>query len=147
MKQGIMLGVMGGVSILVVAIVFFAMRRRRPKELKSEQFQTKWQELQKMCADKASWKKVVHDADHLLDEALRKKRIRGKSMGERMVHAQRLFTNNDGVWFGHKLRNRVEAEPDMRLKEDDVKDALIGIRQGLKDLGALPETKKAGGKS
>lgn len=135
------------ISLLVVLLVgaasFFIMRKRQPHELKIEQFQTKWQDLQKMCSDKKLWKSAVNEADHLLDEALRKKHIRGKSMGERLVHAQRMFTNNDGVWFGHKLRNRVESEPDIKLKEADVKDALIGIRQGLKDLGALPETKKA----
>jgi len=136
------------IALIAFVLVLFligllVVRRRRPRELKSEQFQTKWQELQKMCSDKKLWKRVVHDADHLLDEALRKKHVRGKSMGERMVHAQRLFTNNDGVWFGHKLRNRVEAEPDIKLKEGDVKDALVGIRQGLKDLGALPDSKKA----
>lgn len=134
-------------SIIVVLLVglasFYTIRKRQTYDLKIDQFQTKWQELQKMLSDKTKWKTAVDAADHLLDEALRKKHIRGKSMGERLVHAQRLFTNNDGVWFGHKLRNRVESEPDMKLKEADVKDALVGIRQGLKDLGALPETKKA----
>lgn len=131
------------VIMIVGAASFQILRKRQPRVLNSEQFQTKWQELQKMCADKQLWKSAVNEADQLLDEALRKKHIRGRSMGERLVHAQRMFTNNDGVWFGHKLRNRVEAEPDMRLKEADVKDALVGIRQGLKDLGALPTTKKA----
>lgn len=131
------------VIVLVGAASFQILRKRQPRLLNSEQFQAKWQELQKMCADKKLWKSAVNQADQLLDEALRKKHIRGRSMGERLVHAQRMFTNNDGVWFGHKLRNRVEAEPDMRLKEADVKDALVGIRQGLKDLGALPTTKKA----
>jgi hypothetical protein len=133
--------------MLLIAVVgaasFLILRKRDTHELKVDQFQTKWQELQKMCSDKTKWTSAVDAADHLLDEALRKKHIRGKSMGERLVHAQRMFTNNDGVWFGHKLRNRVESEPDMKLKEADVKDALIGIRQGLKDLGALPEVKKA----
>ncbi len=134
------------VVLLVGAASFYLIRKRQTYDLKIDQFQIKWQDLQKMLSDKTKWKVAVGAADHLLDEALRKKHIHGKSMGERMVHAQRLFTNNDGVWFGHKLHSRVESEPDMKLKEADVKDALIGIRQGLKDLGALPEAKKADGK-
>ena len=59
-------------------------------------------------------------------------------MGERLVSVQRRLTDNDGAWFGHKLRNKLEADPGTKLKEVDVKDALIGIRQALKDLGALP---------
>jgi hypothetical protein len=58
------------------------------------------------------------------------------------VRAQRLLSDNDGVWFGHKLRNKIESEPDTKLKEKDVKDALIGTRQALKDLGALPDGKQ-----
>jgi len=54
-----------------------------------------------------------------------------------LVKAQRLFSDNDGVWFGHKLRARIDADPVAKLKESEVKQALIGIRQGLKDLGAM----------
>lgn len=125
--------------ILVVGLVLW--RRRRP--IQTDRYQQKWHELQQLCRDKAAWPKAVLDADRLLDEALRKRRFGGKTMGERMVKAQRTFTDNDGAWFGHKLRNKIEADPEMKLKEADVKDALIGIRQALKDLGALPQNKKS----
>lgn len=113
----------------------------RERKLKVVRFQKKWQELQKMCSSKENWAEAIHNADALLDEALRKKRIRGKNMGERLVKAQRMLSDNDGVWFGHKLRAKIEAEPEMKLKETDVKNALVGIRQALKDLGALPGKK------
>jgi hypothetical protein len=38
---------------------------------------------------------------------------------------------------------KVLADPDMRLREDDVKAALIGFRQALRDIGALPDNKEA----
>ena len=136
MNKIIVAAAAGGVLVLA-AVVFLIIRRFRPRPLKTEQFQTKWRDLQKKCADKKLWKEAVFEADALLDEALRKKRIRGKNMGERLVKAQRLFSDNDSVWFGHKLRNKTEADPKLRLKERDVKDALFGIRQALKDLGAL----------
>ena len=114
---------------------------RRERQLKVVRFQKKWQELQKMCSSKENWAEAINTADKLLDEALRKKRIRGKNMGERLVKAQRMLSDNDGVWFGHKLRAKIEAEPEMKLKESEVKNALMGIRQALKDLGALPGKK------
>ena len=123
--------------IVVVAGMFTFWRRRRP--IKTERFQDRWKELQSLCRNKEDWSKALISADKLLDEALKKKRMSGKTMGERMVKAQRLFSDNDGVWFGHKLRNKVEADPGMKLKEDEVKSALIAIRQALKDLGALPK--------
>ncbi len=130
-------------ALIVAGVVFGLLRRRRP--INTDRFQEAWKDLQKLCRDKATWPQAITNADKLLDEALRKKRFGGKTMGERMVKAQRAFTDNDGVWFGHKLRNKIEAEPEMKLKETDVKDALIGIRQGLKDLGALPDNKKGDG--
>ncbi|HKR81758.1 MAG TPA: hypothetical protein VJR27_02030 [Candidatus Saccharimonadales bacterium] len=114
---------------------------RRERKLKAARFQKKWQELQKMCSSKENWAEAVWGADKLLDEALRKKHIRGKNMGERLVQAQRLLSDNDGVWFGHKLRAKIEADPEVKLKEPEVKNALVGIRQALKDLGALPSKK------
>jgi hypothetical protein len=83
------------------------------------------------------WPMAVIQADNLLDEALKKRRYKGKTMGERMVSAQKTFTNNNQMWFGHKLRNRIVHESDIKLAEKDVKTALIGLRQALRDLGAL----------
>lgn len=134
--------IMVGLGLFVLAavlfVVWFFALRRRPRRLNQPYFQERWLSLQKQLSDKASWAQVVLDADKLLDEALKKKRIRGKGMGERLVHVQRILTDNDSVWFGHKLRSKIEQEPDTKLKEADVKQALIGIRQALKDLGALP---------
>ena len=128
-------------TLAVCAIVGLLIIRRRPKALKTEKFQEKWRDMQKLCASKDTWRQAVIDADSLLDEALKKKRFAGKTMGERLTKAQRLLTNNEAVWFGHKLRNKLESEPDTKLKEKEIKDALIGIRQALKDLGALPDGK------
>lgn len=125
----------------VLALVFLVagvgVFKFKPRKLNTQYYQQRWTELQKLCGSKDTWPLAVINADKLLDEALKKLRYRGKTMGERMVAAQRTFSDNDGVWFGHKLRNKLVHEPDIRLKERDVKDALIGIRQGLKDLGAL----------
>jgi hypothetical protein len=127
--------------IVVLAAGFILWRRRRPLQI--DRFQQRWQEVQQLCRDKAAWPNAVLSADKLLDEALKKRRFNGKTMGERLVKAQRALTDNDGAWFGHKLRNKIETDPEVKLKETDVKDALMGIRQALKDLGALPQSKKA----
>ena len=80
---------------------------------------------------------AVIDADKLVDEALKKLRFNGKTMGERLVAAQRSLSNNDGVWYAHKLRNRLVHEPSVRLKKNEAQSALTGFRQALRDLGAL----------
>lgn len=112
-------------------------RWKRPPKLKQEYFKAEWQELQKLLRNKERWDVALITADNLFDMALRKNRYRGASMGERMVKAQKRFTDNDGAWFAHKLRKEVESNPDFKLTEKDLKQALIAIRQVLKDLGAL----------
>ncbi len=107
------------------------------RKLKTKKFQEQWKELQKYCSSKDTWSLAVIDADKLLDEALKKKGIKGKSMGERLVEAQRQLSDNDGVWFAHNLAKKLLADSVARLREADVKKSLIGIRQALRDLGAL----------
>lgn len=111
--------------------------RRKPKELNKAYYQERWQALQKLCKDKSTWPLAVIDADKLLDEALKRSKYKGKTMGERLVAAQRDIASNDEVWFGHKLRNRLVHEHNVTLTEKMVKEALMGIRGALKDLGAL----------
>jgi hypothetical protein len=132
-----------GTIILVVAaafvllIVFAFVYRRIPKKLHDDKFLDDWKRLQAYCRDKKTWGQAIIDADKLFDKALRRRKFKGKRMGERMVSAQRMISNNDQLWFAHNLAKKVIAKPEMKLKEDDVKLALIGFRQSLKDLGAL----------
>jgi hypothetical protein len=133
--------VIAGVAVVVVLGIAVFVLRHRPKHLKVLYYQTKWAELQKLCGSKATWSEAIINADKLLDDALKKKRFGGKSPGERLVAAQRKFTDNDSIWFAHKLRDKIKVEPKIKLRERDVKNALLGVRQALKDIGALPDGK------
>jgi hypothetical protein len=129
----------GGMAIAFVIALLLVWRWWRPARLNTVFFQERWKELQKLLRNKEQWAAAILDADKLLDTALKKKRIRGRNTGQRLVRAQRLFSDNDSLWFGHKLRNKIAADPQMKLREKDVKQALVGIRQALKDVGALPQ--------
>lgn len=127
-----------GAGVLLLALVLVAgVLSRRPRKLNTEAYTEKWKELQKLLRDQATWPLAIINADKLLDQALKERKYKGKSMGERLVAAQRDIQYNDDVWYGHKLRNKLVHEQDVKLKERDVKDALLGIKQALKDLGAM----------
>ena len=123
-----------GAGFVLLAVVAMSI----PKRLKSRYFVTEWRQLQSFCKDKGRWPEAIGSADMLLDRALKKRKFKGGSMGERMVSAQRTFSDNDAAWFAHNLHKKVKADPAFKLKESDVKDALVGFRQALKDIGALP---------
>lgn len=129
----LLVAVMAFILLIVVAVIY----RRMPKKLNADKFLGDWKELQSYCRDKGTWAQAVTDADKLLDKALKRRKFKGKRMGERMVSAQRMISNNDQLWFAHNLAKKVVANPSMKLKEEDVKTALIGFRQALKDLGAI----------
>lgn len=133
------------IVFLILAIVFGIvmlmsvgiLSRRIPHKLNQDYFQTRWLELLARVKTIDGMVLAVIDADKLLDEALKRRNFKGKTMGERLVAAQRVLSDNDSVWYAHKLRNRLVHEPDTKLKKRDAQSALAGFRQGLKDLGAL----------
>ena len=126
--------VLGAIVFLIVAGITY---KKLPKKIKPEHFAQKWGELQQFCKDKDTWPQALIEGDKLLDSALQKRRFKGKSMGERMVAAQKTFTNNDMVWYAHNLCKKVINDPELNVRESEIKDALFGFRQALRDLGAL----------
>ena len=137
MNQSIEVWVLIGLASLFILTLGIFVYRRIPKKLKTTKYQDKWRELQGYCKDKETWKDAVIAADKLLDSALRRRKFKGGSMGERLVSAKKYFTNNDAVWFSHNLYKKVVSDADLKLKEEDVKRALLGFRQALRDVGAL----------
>jgi len=110
----------------------------KKKLLNQQYFQDRWLELlARVKTSPEGMVLAVIDADKLLDDALKKSHFKGKTMGERLVSAQRSISDNDAVWYAHKLRNRLVHEPDVKLKRTEAQNALQGFRQGLKDLGAI----------
>jgi hypothetical protein len=121
----------------VLGIIGYFGKKVVPVRLNQEYYQSQWSELLARVKTNDGMSLAIIDADKLLDEALKKRRFHGKTMGERLVAAQRHLSDNDAVWFAHKLRNRLVHETNVRLKKRDVQKALAGFRQGLRDLGAL----------
>jgi hypothetical protein len=112
---------------------------RRKVRLDTDYYQEQWQTLMRQCSSRKTWPLAVIDADKLLCEALKKSRYKGKTTGERLVASQRILTNNEAVWFGHKLSTRIGDEDVRKLKKSDIMQALTGFRQALRDLGALEQ--------
>jgi len=127
------------VAVVVLLCVLMLIVRFSRRRVKPDQFKQKWLDLQKFCASKETWPLAIITADKLLDEALKKKRFKGKSMGERLVAAQRDLTDNDGVWYAHNIAKKLMDEAAIRLKQTDVKKSLVGYRQALRDLGVMKD--------
>jgi hypothetical protein len=124
-----------GIAVLVG--IGYLGKKVVPAKLNQEFYQKRWGELLARVKTNDGMSLAVIDADKLVDDALKKKHFRGKTMGERLVAAQRNLSDNDAVWYAHKLRNRLVHEDNVRLTKRDVQKALSGFKQALRDLGAL----------
>jgi hypothetical protein len=124
-------------GIIVLVGIGYLGKKIVPAKLNQEYYQTRWADLLTKVKSNDGMALAVIDADKLVDDALKKRHFRGKTMGERLVAAQRTLSDNDAVWYGHKLRNRLVHEQNVRLRKRDVQKALAGFRQALRDLGAL----------
>lgn len=137
-----LIAIAAGVAALFTGVViglFIIRRRPRKRPVKTDRFTEQWMALQKLCRTKETWPDALLEADKLLDKALKKRRFRGKRMGERLTSAQRFITDNDDIWDAHNLvKKLVEADGNLPLREKQVKEALISFKLALVDLGALP---------
>jgi hypothetical protein len=122
---------------LVILVIVTRLSKKFRVNLNQTYFTEHWTDLLSRVRTTDGMTLAVIDADKLLDEALKKKHFKGKTMGERLVSAQRTLSDNDGTWYAHKLRNRLVHEPNIRIKKREAQAALAGFKKALRDLGAL----------
>lgn len=118
--------------ILLAILIFLFIRKTSPRKIKKN-----WKNIQAKLPKQDKWREALIEADDLLDKALKTKNYTGKTTGEKLVKAEKIFSDKDELWYGHKLSRAVKEKPNIKLKKNDMKRALLAIRRGLKDLGAM----------
>ncbi len=133
--------VLGLVIILVLGLILVAfITRRSPRQrLDKEIYQAEWLKITNNCQanDPNSLTVAVLSGDKLVDKAMVELGFAGKTMGERLKNSPSRFSNLDGLWTAHKLRNKLAHETGFTPSGQEVKRALASFRQALKDLGAI----------
>ena len=129
-------------AILVVAVLVFVailLTGKRAHHFNVEQYQARMLAIEnKLQKDNpATYVTSILNADKLLDKALVEMGVPGKTMGERLKRIPSKFTDVNGVWRVHKLRNALAHEPDFEVSWRQASNALRIYKQALKDLGAL----------
>ncbi len=130
---------LGVVLIAVVGVVYLMVGMHPKSRLSTDHYQADWLAIEHSLEpqNSASWQLAVMNADKLLDRALRESHVRGKTMGERMKAADKLWRNSNHIWAAHKVRNQLAHETNMTITYDSAVRSLAAFRQGLKDLGAI----------
>lgn len=126
--------IFGGLLFIIISLT-----KNSPRTLDQDKYRSRWMAIETRLKrdDVSSHTLCVLDADKLLDQALRDRGLPGKTMADRMKQCQGKWTNGNGVWAAHKLRNKLAHETDARVDYDRARQALVAYKQGLKDMGAI----------
>ncbi|HXV26790.1 MAG TPA: hypothetical protein VD862_02100 [Candidatus Paceibacterota bacterium] len=86
----------------------------------------------------ADWKLGVLEADKLADAALASAGYAGDGIGERLMNiGPGGLVSLDGLWWAHKLRNRVAHEMEFALRHAEAHQAISYYEQALNELQAI----------
>lgn len=133
----LMLAAIGIVGLILLVIIIFT-KHPGSRQLPKDRYRERWLKITNNLADNpASLQMAIMEADKLLDMALKEKGVSGTTMGERMKQAKDMFSDRNGVWAAHKLRNQLAHEDNVKLDMRRTKIALDKFRGALKDMGAL----------
>jgi len=120
----------------VYAVVFAKImfnRKLRFSERDKKYVAVKWHEL-----SHAGARNCIMEADKLLDFCLGKilgPKYEKVSFGEKLKLKGVIFSDLNGVWFAHKLRNKIAHELDFRVSMGEAKRALSAFKRAFIDLG------------
>lgn len=129
------------VTLLLAFIVFdlilvgYVVWKRSKKAMSQKDKQTYLEMWSRIQRD-SDLRHAVMDADKLLDKLLTYKGYSG-SLGEKLKRSGKLFSDLNGVWAAHKLRNRLAHELDARLSDSEGRRALQQFERAYRDLGLL----------
>lgn len=125
------------IGALLLALI--SMTKKGSKKLDTEYYRAKCLEIEHQLkqGEPSSYQMSVLNYDKLVDQALRGRGIKGKTMGERMKNSASLYSDRNGIWTAHKLRNTIAHEPNASIKYNEARHALVSFRKALKDLGAI----------
>ena len=130
------------VAVLLIGgllIVFIQLTSRGHKKINKEMYRKVWRAIQHgaKSGGSDSLQMAIVKADKLLDKAMRDCGLAGATMGDRLKARKGDWTDENGLWAAHKLRNQIAHETKVKLTAQSFRRAMTSFEQALKDLGAL----------
>lgn len=119
------------IAVDICILVFVLSRQKRGfSQSDRQRFQEHWRNIQAAH----DFRHAIMDADKLLDQMLSRWGYSGQ-LGDKLKRADKVFTNINGLWQAHKLRNRLAHELDFNVSADEARKALKQFEAAYRDLG------------
>lgn len=120
----------------VVLVSFVLWRKFRKDKLfgpQREYLRTHWNNIETMF--NTDPRAAIVEADKLLDYGLKIRFQVQASVGQNLKTFGRFFSDLEGLWKAHKLRNQIVHELNYKVSERDTLAAKMSFYRALKDLG------------
>ena len=75
-------------------------------------------------------------ADKLLEKIMRRKGYKG-TLGNMLKKGKNEFSDLNGVWFAHKIRNKLAHELEYKLSSKEAQRGLKQFYRAFQDLGVM----------
>ena len=126
--------ILSAVILVALAIFFlgFVWWKSKARGLTAAQKQEVWNHWHRALAIADLHRRVL-EGDKVLDHALQLSGFQG-SMADKLRKAGPRFSNVQGVWDAHKLRNSIAHEVNTPLSAKEASRAMTAFEKGLRDL-------------
>jgi hypothetical protein len=122
-----------GLAILLAFFVLIKSSRKGLTDSHQKYIKTHWNKVVARAGGKPNL--AIMEADKLLNYTLKARGVEG-SVGEQLKSAPSLFSDLNGIWTAHKLRNQIAHEIGKEISTNEAKSNLNIFKKALKDLGA-----------
>ena len=131
--------VVAALIIGALLMIFIQLTSRGRGQIDKEMYQRVWRQILRNVETRKSesMQMAIMKADKLLDKAMRDCGVAGETMGERMKSRKGYWSDENGLWAAHKLRNQIAHETNVTVTAQSFHRAMASFEQALKDLGAL----------
>jgi hypothetical protein len=117
--------------IVFIGLIFWTQSKRSKISNKDQSNLKKhWRKIQEAGLNNTT----VLEGDKVFDHALKLKGFTG-SVGEKLKKNKALFSDLNGIWNAHKLRNRIAHEIGITVSKKEISEALHQFKKAIKDLG------------
>ncbi len=119
--------------LLLIFVLWRKLKTRRIFGVQKKYLNSQWEIVKKLFV--VDSKSALIEADKLLDYAMKLAFNNKFSVGQNLKANGKIFTDLNGIWYVHKLRNQLVHQLSFKLKARDISLAKTNFYQALKDLG------------
>jgi hypothetical protein len=121
-----------GFLLLLAFLAWLVLSKAKSRRLSASSARRHADAWKQVLAIQDDHRRII-EAEKVIESALKEVGYEG-TFADKLRKAGPRFSDVQGLWNAHKLRNRIAHEMGMTIGEREVKGAMAGFERALKDL-------------